>query len=94
MSYDPETGEFAWLIKPRQRACPLIAGSINAAGYRQICIKGKFYYAHRLAWFYVHKAWPKDEIDHINRVRHDNRLKNLQDIPLAQNRRLKLQRTA
>jgi hypothetical protein len=46
-------------------------------GYRRIRVLGKLYWAHRLAWLYVHGDWPPDKIDHINGDRKDNRLMNL-----------------
>ena len=54
-----------------------------------ICIDYRRYYAHRLAWFYVHGEWPK-VVDHWNGKRDDNRLENLRDANdsiNAQNRR-------
>src|SRR5690242_11158228 len=45
------------------------------------------YYAHRLAWFYVYQVWPKDEIDHINRIPDDNRILNLREANRIENMR-------
>jgi len=36
--------------------------------------------AHRLAWAFVYGEWPKCEIDHINKDKKDNRIKNLRDV--------------
>lgn len=54
-------------------------GSFDKDGYLIIKIKGKQYKSHRLAWFLYHGEWPKDEIDHINRIRIDNRIVNLRN---------------
>lgn len=40
----------------------------------------RFYFAHRLAWFYVHGEWPKGHVDHINGNRDDNSAGNLRDV--------------
>lgn len=50
-----------------------------------IKIDQRKYFAHRLAWFYVHKHWPLSDIDHINRVKIDNRLSNLRSVTRKQN---------
>ena len=85
VSYNPDTGEFTWLIKPRNRECSPIAGTIDPYGYRKICLKQKIYRAHRLAWFYMHMAWPEGAIDHINGKRDDNRIGNLRIANHSQN---------
>jgi hypothetical protein len=54
-------------------------------GYLSIGLKGRIYYAHRLAWLYVHGEWPVDFIDHINGIRSDNRILNLRECSAAQN---------
>ena len=38
-----------------------------------------------VAWFYVYGRWPRDEIDHINRIRSDNRIVNLREATHHQN---------
>lgn len=40
-----------------------------------------------MAWLYVHGDHPKDQIDHINRVRNDNRIINLRCVTSQQNSR-------
>jgi hypothetical protein len=94
LEYDPDTGVFIW--KPRDvrrtedkiwnaRFSGEVAGTILNTGYRRIGIDGKYYGAARLAWLYVHGEWPKNEIDHINRVRDDDRLVNLRDVTHTDN---------
>ena len=41
---------------------------------------GKKYYAHRLAFLYVKGFLPEYEIDHKNRIRHDNKWSNLRHV--------------
>lgn len=53
-------------------------GSYDKDGYLIMKIKGKQYKAHRLIFAYFNGYFPK-EIDHINRVRDDNRIENLRE---------------
>lgn len=83
LSYDPETGLFTWLKRPRMTRTAKEgdrAGSISSSGYVVITICGVKYMAHRLAWFVTYGAWPAEQIDHINGVRNDNRIANLRDV--------------
>jgi hypothetical protein len=80
LSYEPKTGVFTWRVR-RGGSAPAgsIAGSIDYRGYRYIGINGRYYRAHRLAWFYSHGVWPVDQIDHRNGFKDDNRLENLRE---------------
>jgi len=78
LSYNRNTGVFTWRTKPNRRiVVGTIAGTPHSRGYINISFKGKPQLAHRLAWLHVHGAWPEQDIDHINGVRNDNRLRNL-----------------
>jgi len=59
----------------------------NHLGYKQIQLHNNRYYVHRLAWLLSTGAWPKDQIDHINGVRDDNRIINLRVVSIAGNQR-------
>ena len=54
-------------------------GSTNSYGYKAIKSRGKNYYIHRIICCAFHGLPPEDkpEVDHINRIRHDNRPENL-----------------
>ena len=86
LEYFPATGRFKWLISPSSQVRKgRVAGTVGGTGYRQIGINGQLHYAHRLAWLYTHGVFPKTHIDHINRVRDDNRLINLREATDKQN---------
>lgn len=61
------------------------AGCKNNRGYIRIGIEKRYYFAHRLVWLYHHGYMPK-AIDHINGIRHDNRLRNLRPATQMENR--------
>jgi hypothetical protein len=80
--YDPVTGVFRRrFAKPFSNRRPWsVAGSVATKGYLQISVSGKLFMAHRLAWMYVYGDWPKQQIDHINGRKDDNRIENLRDV--------------
>lgn len=80
LEYNSETGLFYWRVSTSSTAqAGSVAGTKTSHGYIDIGIEGKSYKAHRLAWVYITGAWPKDEIDHRNGVRHDNSWANLRE---------------
>lgn len=80
---DPKTGIFKRRKATAARGHEV--GDVMANGYLRIGIDRKRYLAHRLAWFYVHGVWPTYEVDHKNRVKTDNRIKNLRDATPSMN---------
>ena len=85
LDYNQETGVFRWRYDMRRVPMDGIAGRKSTDGYVRIGINGEQVLAHRLAWFYVNGKWPKGDVDHINRIRNDNRIFNLRDATRSQN---------
>lgn len=85
LKYDPETGVFRWRISKGRRVQAGEVAGCDRDGYRQIKIDGTAYRAHRLAWFYVNRVWPTDQIDHENLDKADNRFANLREATPQQN---------
>lgn len=83
--YDPETGLFTSRVRRRTVTPGKVLGYRHKE-YVRIKIDHKDYLAHRLAWFYTHGVWPKDQIDHINQDATDNCLVNLRECTNAENR--------
>lgn len=86
LSYDAATGHFTWRTPRPKVRVGMRAGYVHHRGYRYIEIDARAYAEHRLAWLYVTDKWPKDQLDHINRGRDDNRFENLREASNAQNR--------
>lgn len=87
--YDPDFGEFRSLVTRGKWPRGRVLRNLSVLGYARVYVDGRLYLAHRLAWFYVHGEWPPRgfEIDHINRVRHDNRISNLRVVTRSVNLR-------
>lgn len=83
--YDPETGLFTWKITSGSAICGEVAGGAGVDGYIRLGIRHKRYLAHRLAWLYMYGVWPKNEIDHVNGDRSDNRICNLREATHIEN---------
>lgn len=79
LEYRPD-GSLVWLYAgKRSDLVGLIAGTVSSTdGYRYIKYRQKRIVAHRVV-FYMHHGYVPDEIDHINRVRDDNRIQNLRE---------------
>lgn len=80
IDYNPTTGLFLWRKSISAVSAGSIAGCKRPDGYIIIQIDNHQYGAHRVAWFYVHGAWPVDEIDHKNQDKSDNRINNLREV--------------
>ena len=85
--YHPETGVFTWRIGRPKASAGAVAGGLNWKGYWMICVDGKKYRAHRLAWLYCYGEMPKVSIDHINHNKLDNRVENLRQVTNSENHR-------
>ena len=88
LHYDPETGVFTWRADRRGHRnirAGDVAGHKTPKGYVVIGIGGKVYKAHRLAWLYLHGAWPAEDIDHRFGVSAGNGVGNLREATHAQN---------
>jgi len=90
--YDPITGvlykntNYLKGGKPNWKVC-----KVDSNGYVRTSLvvqgKNRGYRGHRIAWFLYYGEWPKQYIDHINHIRDDNRISNLQDVAETQNNR-------
>ena len=86
LHYSPETGIFTRKVRTAHRVkVGDVAGCSNGDGYLRIKVQRRKHLAHRLAWLHTYGEWPNDQIDHINRIRTDNRISNLRDVSNKQN---------
>lgn len=60
-------------------------GCLNSQGYKHGSILGSSLRAHRVIFAIYYGYWPVGQIDHINGIRSDNRIKNLRDVTKLEN---------
>ena len=85
LNYNESTGIFTWKVNGNKGVkIGNIAGN-NNNGYLSSSIKNKNYYLHRLAWLYFYGKFPDFDIDHINRIKTDNRIDNLREVSKSKN---------
>lgn len=84
LSYDPVSGILTWRADDGRHAALSMA---HPKGYLFGVIRGRTVLAHRAAWAIHHGSWPRNQIDHINGVRTDNRIENLRDVTAFENMR-------
>lgn len=87
-SYDPETGIVTRKIFVNSRAKKGdVVGYKGADGYLRVRIANTNYQLHRIIWMMVYGYFPENQLDHISRVRDDNRLCNLREVSQSCNMR-------
>lgn len=101
LSYDPDSGKLTW--RPRNLKWFKNEGSFKSwnsqfagkgaltayhkKGYTHGRIFDKSYLAHRVAYAIYYGEWPTGDIDHINKVKDDNRIGNLRVVNNQENSR-------
>lgn len=99
LDYNPETGQLWWKFRDRIwfktersfRVWNMVYAEtealtcLDASGYMHGNIFNCRTRAHRLIWAWFHGVWPSGDVDHINGIRHDNRIENLRDVTRAEN---------
>ena len=94
LRYDPETGRLHYrddaqdMRGHRHRQAGKEAFLTRKDnGYLVGKIDGRRYYAGPIIMLLTTGTWPEGQVDHINHIRDDNRLKNLRDISRSENMR-------
>lgn len=87
LNYNRATGLLTWKVNRPGCTAGVQAGTVNGDGYVQVEIDLVLYKGHRLAWLIETGDWPRGQVDHINRVRADNRWANLRDATPLDNSR-------
>lgn len=79
--YNPDTGCLYRVLKGGER----VESGTECNGYMRSKVKGSLVYNHRIAWCHFYRELPPEFIDHINKDRKDNSIKNLRACTLSLN---------
>lgn len=85
VAYDPISGVFTAAVNTSHLNKGQVLGSYNDSGYLVFNPKKVPIRLHRLAFYKIKGVWPKNEIDHKNGIRDDNRWCNLQEVSSSGN---------
>lgn len=79
LHYCPDTGVFTRKIRTGRSwpAGQVVGGFDKDSGYIKVGVLGRCFWAHRLAWMYVHGEFPDLQIDHKDGNRSNNAISNL-----------------
>lgn len=86
--YDPETGLLTWKSPRKKSLVGQLAGYLTQRGWLRVKVGDIHYRVHRIVWKMYYGEDPPAglDIDHINKVRTDNRIINLRILSYKENR--------
>lgn len=85
LRYHKSSGRLVWVRVTSNRVKVGQEAGTFSHGYRVVALFGHIYRVHHIAWLLVTGNWPKNEIDHKNTKRADNRWQNLREATRTQN---------
>lgn len=75
--YDADTGMITRKVRSGSQPRGREPGCLDRDGYIKICVYGKFFFAHRIAWLLHFGEWPEEPVDHMDGNPVNNKISNL-----------------
>lgn len=85
LDYDPATGVFSRLVDRAGNARKGDVAGTLSLGRRRIRVDNRLYLASNLAVLYMTGRWARNDVDHRNRIKTDDRWSNLRMATRSQN---------
>lgn len=89
LTYDHKAGTLVWNQSRGTRKKGAAAGWQHSTGYWYVRIDGRDYKLHRIVWLHYYGTEPKDLLDHIDRDKSNNKIRNLREATHAENQQNK-----
>ena len=85
--YNSETGELIWNVNIKYHKLYGEVAGTKSGEYKYVKIKNKLLSLHRLVWIYNKGYDPENQIDHIDRNPHNNKIENLREVSQSCNKK-------
>jgi hypothetical protein len=85
--YQESTGKLFVIDKSEGKYRYKVCTRKHTLGYLIVRVCKVSYASHRVIWFLYYGVWPTKALDHIDHVKHNNKIENLREVTTTENNR-------